>query len=156
MNIFETTIGAIHTIFAVIALISGGYVVATTKGIKIHKYIGYVYVINMILMNVTGLFTQVLFKFGPFHFLAILSLLTVLTGIAAPVFFRRYSGWLRIHYSGMSWSYVGLWAAFAAEIIVRLPLSGTGVTFWQAVIFASFLVTFIGGYYIKKYEPGMP
>jgi len=152
MDIFESTIGAVHTILAVLALISGGYVVFKAKGTPNHKKVGYIYVASMIFMNITALFTHILFKFGPFHILAVFSLLTVLFGILAPVLFRHHNNWLKWHYSGMSWSYVGLWAAFAAETVVRLPLENLGVSFWQAVICSSLLITWFGGYYIKKHE----
>ena len=152
MYIFETTIGGIHTIFALAALFSGGYVIFKTKGTKLHKNVGYIYVISMILMNITALFTHVLFKFGPFHMLAIFSLLTVLFGIFAPLLLRKHDNWLQWHYSGMSWSYVGLWAAFIAEIVVRLPFEGIAESFWLLVIGGSLLVTCIGGYYIKKHN----
>ena len=152
MDIFEITIGGFHTFLAVLALISGGYVVFKTKGTSIHKKVGYIYVSSMVFMNITALFTHVLFQFGPFHLLAIFSLLTVLFGISVPLFFRHKTNWLQWHYSGMSWSYVGLWAAFVAEVVVRLPLEGLGVSFWQLVIGASLLVTWLGGYCIKKHE----
>jgi hypothetical protein len=46
----------------------------------------------------------------------------------------------------MSWSYVGLCAAFAAEIIVRTPVvQGIGVNFGIAVVIASVLVLSVGG-----------
>ncbi len=155
MDIFESTIGAYHTVLALVALISGAYVVFQTKGTLTHKKVGYIYVASMLLMNVTALFTQVLFTFGPFHILAIFSLLTVLFGILSPLLFRHHGNWLSWHYAGMSWSYVGLWAAFAAEIVVRLPLEGLGVSFWQVVIGASLLITVLGGYYIKKHESSL-
>lgn len=155
MDIFGSTIGAFHTFLAVVALISGGYVVLKTKGTLNHKKVGYIYVASMIFMNITALFTHVLFKFGPFHILAVFSLLTVLFGILSPIFFRHQDNWLQWHYSGMSWSYVGLWAAFAAETVVRLPLESLGVSFWQVVIGASLLITWLGGYYIKKYESSL-
>jgi len=60
--------------------------------------------------------------------------------------------WLRNHYFGMGWSYVGLVAATAAEIAVRLPLAGqaTGGRFFAATFFASFAVVLVGGWLLLR------
>ena len=49
-----STIGYIHLACAVISMITGLVVVFNTKGTKFHKIIGYMYVSNMLLMNITS------------------------------------------------------------------------------------------------------
>ncbi len=53
-TIVSGTIGQIHLTFSVIALITGLFVLTTTKGTKRHKQIGYVYFISMITLNITA------------------------------------------------------------------------------------------------------
>lgn len=149
---FHTTIGAIHTLFAVLALISGAVVVLRKKGDGWHKKVGYFYVVVMLTMNITALFTQSLFVFGPFHFLALFSLFTIIFGMWWPLFLRHRKRWLHWHFQAMSWSYVGLWAAFFAEIAVRLPFVEFGIGFALMVVLATLLVTVTGGYFIVNYQ----
>jgi uncharacterized membrane protein len=152
--LFNSTIGLIHTIFAVIAIASGALVLIFTKGTAKHKFIGYVFFLAMLLMNITALFTQSLYVFGPFHWMAIASLLLVSVGVMFPMFFRSHPNWLNIHYDLMLWSYVGLIAAMFSEIIVRVPAVGAvvggGVFFWGLVIGASFVTFTLGGYLINR------
>ena len=152
MIFFQTTIGAVHTLFALLAMISGAYVILTIKGNSLHKKVGYFYFATMLVMNVTGLFTRTLFVFGPFHFLATFSLFTILFGMAGPVFFKHRKNWLYWHFQAMAWSYVGLWAAFASEVIVRLPFVEFGIMFSLMVAVASCCVMVIGGFFIVKYK----
>lgn len=126
--------------------------ILNVKGNSIHKKVGYLYVISMILTNLTAIFTQSLFVFGPFHFLAVFSLLTVLFGMAWPLFLRENKNWLYWHFQAMSWSYVGLWAAFVSEIAVRLPFVGVGILFGIVVGLSTLLVCIIGGYIIVKHK----
>src|SRR5690606_13679180 len=119
-----------------------------------HKIFGYVFFSAMIIMNLTALFIQSIYSFGPFHWMAIGSLVFVTGGVAAPVFFRKQENWLRIHYDLMLWSYVGLIAAMFSEIAVRVPVVGTviggGVFFWLLVIASSVGTFIIGGLMITK------
>lgn len=159
---FSSNIGLIHTIFAVISIGVGAWVLFSKKGTRKHKFIGYAYFISMLLMNITALFTQALYNFGPFHFMAIASLIFVSIGVSAPIFLRKTKHWFRVHYDFMLWSYVGLIAAFFSELFVRLPIIGEiiggGLLFWVLVILASVLTFSIGGYLIqnnrKKYRMG--
>ncbi len=153
MNFFHTQIGFVHTIFGITALLFGALVVAYKKGTNKHKSFGYLYFLSMILLNITALFTQVLYKFGPFHWLALCSLVGVLIGMSMPVFFRKYGFWLKWHYDFMLWSYVGLVAAFFAEIIVRFPFFINfipSLSFWKLVIITSLIVFIVGGYFIES------
>lgn len=151
---FSSNIGLIHTLFAVVAIATGGLVVLFRKGTKGHKLLGYVFFFAMIIVNLTALFTQSIYSFGPFHWMAIGSLVFVTGGVAAPVLFRKNKNWLRIHYDLMLWSYVGLIAAMFSEIAVRVPAVGTviggGVLFWMLVIASSVGTFIIGGLIINR------
>ena len=111
------------------------------KGTARHRVVGYAYTTAMILLNATSFWMYELYgRFGPFHGAAIASLATIVAGIA-PAFLRRpQTEWMGLHAYFMSWSYVGLVAAFIAEIAVRVP----GVGFGRGVI-GALIVTVAGG-----------
>ncbi len=145
-------IGVVHTIFSVIALIAGTAVVMMRKGTRWHRTIGHIYLTNMLALNISALFIYRLFgRFGPFHSLAVYSLIIIVVGML-PVFTRRPKGrWLTWHAAAMSGSYVGLVAAFFAEITSRLP--GTEQSFGPVVTVTSVIINIIGFYAIMRYLP---
>lgn len=147
MTDFFTTgsLGLTHTLVAMLAMVSGWSVLARRKGNRLHKITGYVYVAAMVAMNVSGLFIHSLFKFGPFHWLALFSLATVLAAVWAARSIRTSSEKLQMHRDLMSWSYVGLLAAFASEVVTRTPLATNGPRFALAVLLATATVTLVGG-----------
>lgn len=53
-----------------------------------------------------------------FHALAIVSFLTLIAGMYPAI--KRKQGWIAQHYRLMSWSVAGLYAAFVAEVAVRI------------------------------------
>ena len=113
--------GQIHLIASIIALITGLFVLTTTKGTKTHKQIGYAYSISMILLNITAFMIYRLFgKFGIFHWFAVISCLTLFAGLY-PVLTKKSKNYLLTHFNFMYWSVVGLYCAFCAEILTRIP-----------------------------------
>ena len=130
-----------HIATAVAAMTLGAFVVGLVKGTYRHKVIGYSYVVSMLALNASALLIYRLTgKFGPFHVMALISLLTLLAGFI-PVFFRwPRNRWLALHLNFMSWSFIGLLMAAASELAVRLP----GTPFLPGVIAGS-LLTFVGG-----------
>jgi hypothetical protein len=146
---FHTTIGLVHLISALLAMVAGGVVLLNTKAGTFHKRAGYVYVVLMLVLNGTAFQIYQLFgRFGPFHWLALVSLTSVLGGML-PVLFRRYvRDWLDWHYYFMNWSVVGLYAAFWAETLTRtLPMR----QFWGIVVVATGLTGFIGSRLIRRH-----
>jgi uncharacterized membrane protein len=120
-------LGAAHFAAAVAALALGCVVLVERKGTVTHRLIGCGYVAAMILLNATALgLYRLTGTFGPFHALALISLATVIAGVA--VVWRRRPNWLRRHYYFMAWSYVGLLAAACAEAMTRLPILRAAIT----------------------------
>ncbi|MGD1961527.1 MAG: DUF2306 domain-containing protein [Fulvivirga sp.] len=112
--------GQIHFLASCIALITGTYVLLATKGSTLHKKVGYVYVASMIVLLVTAFMIYRLFGgFGIFHVAAIVSSVTLAAGMI-PVIGRKNNNWVMIHFAWMYWSVMGLYAAFASEMITRL------------------------------------
>jgi uncharacterized membrane protein len=147
-----STLGWIHTIFGIVALLAGTAVILLRKGTRWHRTLGHVYLTNMLALNVTALFIYKLYgRFGPFHWMALGSLLTLIVGMI-PVFTRRpKGGWLELHAAFINGSYVGLVAATAAEITSRIP--GTEDYFGLVVGTTTALVIGIGATLIHRNLP---
>lgn len=139
--------GWFHMYFALASIGSGTVVVLRRKGTSSHRWLGYVYAVSMLGLNVTALMIYRLTgSFGPFHVAAIVSLAGVLWGVAVAI--KRGPQWVRLHYKLMTWSYVGLLAATASEILTRME----SAPFWGAVLAATLAVVFVGAWLIRKYE----
>jgi uncharacterized membrane protein len=116
------TLGWTHIVFGVMALLAGTAVLVIRKGTRWHRTLGHFYLTSMVGLNVTGLSIYNLTGyFGPFHWLALSSLLTLIAGMI-PVFTRRPKGrWLEKHAIFINISFIGLVAATSAEITSRIP-----------------------------------
>jgi uncharacterized membrane protein len=149
-----TPLGIFHTVMGLLSLVTGFLIFITAKGTKAHKLIGYTYIACMLLLNGTALMIYRVFGgFGPFHVLAIVSLLSLLRGYL-PAYRKQPRGnWLAKHYEGIGWSYIGLLAATAAEIVSRGPwVRGFGAAFGLSVFAASTVVAVIGAWVLYRYR----
>lgn len=158
-------IGVFHLAAAILAIASGAAVLLLTrKGGRRHRQLGWFYVGSMAAVNVTALLIYKLFGgFGPFHVAALVSLVTVGAGTLVAMTARRRrlardakgrEHFVEAHYWWMTFSYVGLIAAFASEVITRHPgtrnaLGGPGINFALAVGAATFLVVGVGATLIR-------
>ncbi len=102
------------------ATLSGTIVLVIRKGTRVHKQIGYLYAVSMAILNITAFMTYRLFGgFGIFHVAALLSALTLIGGMLPAI--QRPKGWIYRHLAFMYWSVIGLYAAFASEVLTRVP-----------------------------------
>lgn len=149
-SLVHSTTGLIHLISALVALITGTIILLNTKGTRFHRKTGYGYIVSMLILNGTAFGLYRLFgRFGPFHVAALVSLITLLLGILPLINRQSSSKWLFRHLTWMYYSVIGLYAAFASEIIVRIP----GLPFTAMVITASVTVTGIGIFiFIKNHQ----
>lgn len=139
--------GFIHLISSIAALALGTIVLATPKGTRLHKRLGYGYVASMVVLNITAFMIYRLFgRFGPFHVAAIASSATLLAGIIPAIFLRHKKSWIYLHLSCMYFSVIGLYAAFASEVMTRLP----GFRFWWSVAGATLIVIVLGASAYRK------
>lgn len=98
------------------------------KATRPHRALGNVYVISMVLLNITALcIYRLTGHFNLFHLFAILSLVMVLIGWSQVAFRRRFRRWFYRHYTYMCWSYASLVAATSNEAFVRIPALKTVV-----------------------------
>ena len=125
-----------HTLFGVVALLAGAFVLLRRKGDRLHRLSGWVYAVAMLLLCVGSFWIQdstPFYKgFGPFHVATIVSLVTLLVGLWAV----RYSNGpaeakAAGHVRSMAWSYVGLVMATGSHFIQPVGLGlrdGLGLT----------------------------
>ena len=158
-NIVSSSIGLIHLISCIIALILGLYVLMLTKGTRTHKQLGYAYLACMLIVNLTAFLIYRLYgKFGIFHWMAVLSCLTIFAGMV-PMIRKKGKNYIVTHFSFMYWSVIGLYAALMAEIFSRLPtivLTASGkpsYVFYKFVGIGVGLVMAIGVYFFIKNRP---
>jgi uncharacterized membrane protein len=115
-------IGAVHVFSGVVCLILGALIFLNTKGTRFHRTLGNVYVLAMLLLNVTALcIYRLTGHFNLFHLFALLSLIMVFVGWIQVYFRRHFKRWFYRHYVYMCWSYAGLVAATSNEAFVRVP-----------------------------------
>ncbi len=143
-------LGTAHVVFAITALISGAVVTFRPKGDRWHRILGYFYAISLLLVNISALSVyEDAVGMGPFHILAIISLVTLICGFI-PAFLRRpVSSWLNLHAYFISWSYVGLVAAGIAQFATMSSKLPGHI----AVGLPSILVAIIGGVLIHTRVP---
>ena len=145
-NITHSTLGTVHLIAAILAMITGIIVILKGhKGNPFHKKIGYLYVFAMLLLNGTAFGIYNFGKFSMFHFFSVISLLSLTAGMFPMVL--KWKNKMRFHYRYMSWSVVGLYAAFVAEVFTRFIRFEY---FWVVVMVGTMLVSAVGGYLIEK------
>jgi len=141
--------GIAHVTFGFAALVLGAGIFTLAKGTDLHRAVGTLYVLSMFGLNVTSLLIYNLFGgFGVFHVIALINLTMLLAGLFTVILKRPRKRWLRNHYYLMGWSYVGLWAAFATEITVRVvhwPLA-------TAVTVPTVAVVVLGGALVRLRE----
>ncbi len=143
-------LGSIHLVLAIVAMVSGGWVVSRRKGGLGHRRWGRLFAGALIGVNVTALWIYDLTgSFNPFHVMAIVSLAGVLIGVGHARLRRPSRAWRGFHAYWMSWSYVGLLAAAASEATTRIPES----SFWWMVVGASGAVIGAGWFAITWRVP---
>jgi uncharacterized membrane protein len=145
----NSSLGWFHLATALLAMLTGAFVLATRKGTKRHKQVGYIYVMSMILVcaSAMGIY-RLTGTFGIFHVTAIVGFLTLAGGMI-PMFMknleRKYKA---VHVWFMYYSVLGLYAAFASELSVRIP----DRPFYTMVGIATGTIFSVGTIFILKKE----
>ncbi|MEE9430179.1 MAG: DUF2306 domain-containing protein [Melioribacteraceae bacterium] len=139
-NWVHSTFGGIHFVSSIIGLVTGAYILLARKGTNIHKKIGYVFSVSLLLVNISALF---IYDFNDgsisvFHYLIPVSLIFLIYGIYPMFGKKRNSKSLNKHIIGMNGAALGLWAAGASEYFIR-ELS-SGLTQNESILY-SFLIS---------------
>lgn len=145
----NSTLGWFHLLTSCLAMLAGAFVLVAQKGTTKHKKVGYVYVASMVLVcgsamgiyNLTG-------KFGMFHILAIVGFVSLVGGMI-PMFMKNIKRENKaVHIWFMYYSVLGLYAAFASELSVRIP----DKPFYAMVGIATGAIFLLGTIFILKKE----
>lgn len=153
----DSATGIIHFVASLTALITGTMVLANTKGTRRHKQIGYGYVLSMtVVLGTSFMLYKLHGSFGVLHWFAVISSLTLLGGMI-PMFLKRPKNYLGLHFAFMYWSVIGLYCAFAAEILTRIPFvfeveENILAVFYAMVGIATAMVGGIGSIYFRRYK----
>ncbi|MDX1584826.1 MAG: DUF2306 domain-containing protein [Thermoanaerobaculia bacterium] len=141
--------GWTHIAFAIASLILGAMVFFQRKGGARHRLLGYLYAGALLLVNSSALLVyEESSGLGPFHVLALISLAT-LSGGFIPAYLRLPKDtWLEAHAYFMSWSYVGLVAAGAAQMATKI--AGPGLL---QVVLPTVLIVLVGARMIHRRVP---
>ncbi|MFN7139976.1 MAG: DUF2306 domain-containing protein [Limisphaerales bacterium] len=155
----QSATGLVHTIAAFAALLLGAWVFLRPKfGIQ-HRVAGYAYTVAMVTLIITALLIYRLTgRFNLLHFFALVSTVTLVRALYFAFTRKPADKWLERHHFWMSWSYIGLFAAFIAETATRVGISYLyqhhGVRsfgwFWAIVILTMFGVCFFGALLVER------
>jgi uncharacterized membrane protein len=142
----NSTLGWFHLGAATLALATGTAVLATRKGTRRHKKVGYLYVASMLLVcgSALGIY-RLTGGFGIFHVAAVTGFLTLAAGMA-PMFVARWKKYRAVHLWFMYYSVLGLYAALFSELSVRIPAR----PFYEMVGIATGAVFLTGTIFILK------
>jgi len=142
------SLGLVHLLMAIAAMLFGAVVISNRKGTRKHRWMGRSYVALMFGLNGTALLNYELYgRFGPFHWMVLASLATVVAGFVPT--WRKAPGWIYRHAYFMAWSYIGLMAAAVAEVASRVP----GWSFGPSVVISSVVVIVAGFWMMRKTIP---
>lgn len=149
-NLVGDTTGLIHLISSLFALIFGAMILIMKKGTKRHKQIGYAYVISMAILLTTAFLIYRLFNgWGIFHYATVASLVTTTLGMV-PIWTKKPTNtWVFRHFTFMYWSVIGLYAAFASEVLTRIPET----PFFGMVGLATGIIMILGGVFFGINKP---
>lgn len=145
----NSSLGWFHLATALLAMFSGAWVLAKRKGTKHHKQIGYLYVFSMLLVcgSAMGIY-RLTGTFGIFHITAIVGFCTIAGGIIPMLLRNMDRKYKAVHIWFMYYSVLRLYAAFASELIVRIP----DKPFYTMVGIATGSIFIIGTIFILKKE----
>lgn len=148
-------LGWIHLSAAFVALFTGAVVLIAPKGTRLHKRVGYLYCASMVVVCGTALgIYRLTGSFMLFHVLAIVGFVTLVAGMAPILLRHRFPDLAAFHLWFMYYSVLGLYAAFASELLVRVPdqpffamvgvasgvvfAAGSAFIFWKQKVWSKF------------------
>lgn len=157
MMVGLTLAGAIHTLLAMLGIVVGLIQLLRPKRGPAHRARGYAFVYAMLIGDGAAmLIFQFTGQFNILHVGAIVNLACVVAAVIPVLRDPRPRNWKNQHYYWMSWSYVGLLAAAATELVVRTHHPATKEQAWMVTAATSMLMTVIGYVLINRYRPVSP
>ena len=149
-----TLTGTIHAALAMFCIVVGLIQLLRPKRGVSHRARGYAFVYAMLVADGTAMLVyQFTGQFNIFHAGAIANFACVVLAIVPMLRNPRPPNWKRKHYYFIAWSYVGLIAAAATEIVVRSGYLATREQIGMATLVMTALVTAVGYVLIQRYRP---
>src|SRR5947207_8496480 len=140
-----TLAGAIHSALALMCIAIGLIQFARPKRGAGHRARGYAFVYAMLVADGTALLVyQFTGKFNVFHAGAVVNLVCIVVAIVPLLRNPRPRNWRYHHYYWIAWSYVGLIAAAATELVVRTGLPAQRGQAWPVSFAVTTAVVAIG------------
>lgn len=158
-NFITSNTGLVHFIASMLALILGTLVLWNKKGTPKHKLIGKLYALTMVVVLITAFMTYRLFgRWGIFHWSALVSTITLICGLIPILIKRPQKNYITLHFSFMYWSVMGVYGAFVAETLVRMPkvVVESGIpnnVFYNMTGIATGIVMALGVFFFLKKMP---
>ncbi len=146
-----TATGLVHVVAAVVAVAAGAMALAAPKGLRRHVLAGRTYTGSMLVLNIAALVTyEETGGPGIFHALAIVSLATLVAGLAQfrPGRTRDTAATAR-HAIFMAWSYVGLISAGASQLAAGITPGDTRFP----VLLTTLATLAVGGFIVHTQVP---
>ena len=149
--ILNSSNSSIHLLAALIAMLTGSYILFTPKGTTTHRLVGWLYSVSMSILLFTAFHIySLLGHFGIVHWGAVGSVDALVVGLGSVGLRSVFRSWLRWHYLGMGASITGLYAAFVVESTYRFF---SPVYFWWVTLGLATLVFGMGGFILYRYYP---
>ena len=150
-------ISSTHLISAILALATGGLVLVLKKGTSLHKSLGYLFAITLMVVNISAAFMYNLTgHFNFLHVFMLISFASLLNGLI-PAIRRKSKNWYKRHVSGMTAAALGVWAAGFAELTIRLlPKLFSPTMIILIAVGMGILFFFVIGFTIKRTMQNIP
>src|ERR1043166_430080 len=149
-----TLIGAIHTVLAATGIVTGSIQLLRAKGGPVHRALGYAFVYAMLIADGAAMLVfQFTGRLNILHIGALANLVCIICAIIPVLRSPRPANWKLQHYYWISWSYAGLLAAAATELVVRTVHLPTREQAWMATAATSIVVTVISWVIINRNRP---
>ncbi|MFT4121164.1 hypothetical protein [Bradyrhizobium sp.] len=149
-----TSTGAIHAVLAGSCIVLGLIQLLAAKGGVGHRARGYAFVYGMLTADAAALLVyRFTGHFNILHVGAIANFACVLLAMVPLLRSPRPANWMVWHYTFIAWSYVGLLAAAATELIVRVIQPPTRADAWGLTGATTALVTVLGYVLIHRNRP---
>jgi uncharacterized membrane protein len=151
-----TLAGAIHTALACVVIVFGAVQLLRRKGDGTHRAVGYGYVYALLVADGAAMLVfQFTGRLNILHFGVVTNIVCIALGLWPVLRTPRPANWRVTHYMWMSWSYVGVLAAAATEVVVR----GVSLRYWATwatTMAVTAAVTASGYILIERNRPVVP
>lgn len=133
----------IHSLASAIALMVGTLNLLKTKGTKVHKIWGWIFVTSMLASSLSsfGIYNE---RFSLIHILSVLVIIWLSRAIYAIRF--KHSNWLHVHASSIGAAYIAIVIAGVGVLVRKILLPGNS----NAGYIASGLTAIVCIYYLNK------